>query len=293
MALAVLGVVAAIGVVIALRGPEAPDAAGPAPLAGGTATSSPSDQPSDTEPAEPTTPVPTESTSMLVAEEGDTRLRAPVVGCEEGLAPIQVELSIGGGPWQASSVPGLVTVTGLQIVGDGFTRVVGHEPDCTPASYVSRNGGGSWSPAAGEVRFWSVLPENSDQVASPGGAVKVPCVPRAVSAINATVARLWCEGGQIVGTADGGAHWVALGSLADAESIAYLDAADGVALAVDPECDGISVLVTRDGGVDWETVHCAEIAGPWGLVTDATTITVLGADAAETSDDVGGSWTSG
>jgi photosystem II stability/assembly factor-like uncharacterized protein len=143
------------------------------------------------------------------------------------------------------------------------------------------------------VLFWSILPGNERQVATPTGAVRVPCAPRQVSAINGTVARIWCDSGQIVGTADGGANWVALGSLADAESIAYLDAADGVALAMDPECAGVSVLVTRDGGSDWETVHCAEIAGPWGVLATPTTITVIGGDAQVVSEDVGESWSEG
>ncbi len=286
--LAVLGVVAVVGIVIAFQAPD--PGTDPLPTTTPTDSASVTDEPSESPSEEPTTPVETNLISVLVDQEGTTRMRAPVVECQSGLEPVVIQVAADGGPWQPTLVPDLVTITGLQVVGGDFMRVVGHDAECTPASYVSRDGGATWSPAASEVRFWSILPENDKQVATPTGAVKVPCAPRAVSAINGTVARVWCETGQIVGTADAGAHWVALGSLSDAESIAYLDAADGVALALDPECQGVSVLITRDGGSDWETKHCAEITGPWGVIATPTTITVIGSDAAETSEDVGETW---
>lgn len=292
---AVLAVIAVVGVVLVMRPPDLPEGSQPVDVfhdksqPSASASHEPTTEPSGSSSVEPTD---TLVEGWVTALGGTNVLRAPAGTCEPGGADVTIDRAVPDEGWQGTEVPGLLAVTGLRVDGDGLAKVVGAGADCELVSFTSDDGGETWREASGRPQFWSLLPGVDDEVASPAGRVKVPCTPSAVSGLDGANARVWCESGTIEGTASSGDSWAVLGSLDDAAGIVYVSTAEGFALATEPDCVGISVLATYDGGTRWEPVHCSTLAGPWGIAADGSTVAVIGADAIDASGDGGETWPS-
>ena len=230
-----------------------------------------------------------------VAALADGRLvvRAPVRDCADSddAPPLRVATSSdGGSTFTTTQIEGLATVSGA-FAGDGRARVFGADAECSSVTYETSDGGGSWQLLDEPPSFWSVLPGAAHEVMTPTDTATVPCRPRRVSGIDAGVARVWCADGEILGTSSAGAEWVTLGRLEDALTVAFSSPATGYALAEDPDCEGLSVLETNDGGTTWQGVHCSPVHGPAAIAADGDSVAVVGADRVDASPDAGQSWT--
>jgi hypothetical protein len=188
-----------------------------------------------------------------------------------------------------TAVEGMTVVTGIQVVDADTVRVVGADRDCEVTAVASTDRGETWR-ARETAGFWSLLPGDETALVHASGNATVPCSATSVSGIDLGVARVLCEDGRVLGTADAGAEWVGLGLLASAESVSYASPAVGYGLVEDAACDGVQVRSTTDGGASWSDLHCAGLEGPWAISANDSFLLVAGADGHETSADAGETW---
>ncbi len=193
---------------------------------------------------------------LLVALAPDgTVLRAAGGSCEEGTGP-QIAVA---GPGATSfrdvtMAADLRGVWAMRADGRGELSVVGPDSDCVAVSYARSGGRRAWAEGSA-ADTWYVDPTQGGTVHAPGGPVEVPCTPAVLSTVGAV--RLLCDGGSVLGTSDGGATWVALGRLDDADALAFDGPGRGIALAARDDC-AVSVLVTTNGGAGWEPSGCLD-----------------------------------
>jgi photosystem II stability/assembly factor-like uncharacterized protein len=255
-----------------------------------TVTDEPSEEPSD-EPSETSTVEPLEPDEWFASLRFGTLVRAPVQDCVAGAAALTVSTSAdAGSTFVDAEVEDLASVSGINIISPKEATILGADFECETAMFATTDGGKSWKQRYAAPRFWSLLPGVADQIQTPEGKVDVPCVPRAVSGLDANVARLWCEDGELMGTATGGNSWIVLGRVPDGNSMAFPTVASGYVLAERDDCTGTAVLTTEDAGAHWEQVHCSTIDGPWGLAAEGRQVVVTGGAVADASPDAGRTW---
>lgn len=243
----------------------------------------PTSQASLTEPAE-------SPAAARVADGRDDLLAhaATARTCLPDAAPAELVV-VHDGETTRTTVEDITVVTGIQVVDTNIIRVVGADGDCEVTAVASTDRGETWRPreAAG---FWSLLPGDETALTHASGNAAVPCSATSVSGIDLGVARVLCEDGRVLGTADAGVEWVALGSLDDAKAVSYATPAVGYGLVEHPECDGVQVRRTTDGGSSWSDLHCADLQGPWAISANDSFLLVAGADGHVTSADAGETW---
>lgn len=298
--LGLLAVLAVVMSIVALRAASA-DPSGPRDAVGvetttprATVSEVPSEEPSD-EPSED--PSATETTEPILPDAWISSLRhgllvrAPVQECVPGVPPVSVGTSTdGGSTFAATEVADLAVVTGINIVSREEATLVGADLACEVATFTTSNGGESWKQRSTAPKFWTLLPGVQDQIQSPTGRVDVPCLPRAVSGIDGNVARLWCDDGELMGTATAGDSWIVLGRVPDGFAMVFPTLASGYVLTESDDCTGTAVQTTEDAGAHWEQVHCSTVDGPWGLAADGRTVVVAGSNTADASPDAGRTW---
>lgn len=297
--LGLLALLAVVMVVVALRASSA-DPSGPRDSVGFETTSTPTPRTSvSEEPSEEPTDAPSETDSAdpllpdaWISSLGHGLLvRAPVQDCVPGTPPLSVGTSMdGGSTFTAAEVTDLAVVTGINIVSPDEVTVVGADFECEVATFATSDGGQSWEQRYTPPKFWALLPGVEGQIQSPDGRVDVPCLPRAVSGIDGNVARLWCDDGQLMGTASAGVSWIVLGRVPDGFAMVFPTLASGYVLGESDDCTGTTVLTTEDAGANWEQVHCSTVDGPWGLAADGRTVVVAGSNTADASSDAGRTW---
>lgn len=267
--------------------PTASRSASPTPTVTDEPTEEPSGEPSGSSTAEPLQP-----DEWFASLRFGTLVRAPVQDCAVGAGGLTVSTSADGGrTFVDTEVEDLAAVSGINIVGPDEATILGADFECETAMFATSDGGKTWKQRYTAPRFWSLLPGVEDQIQSPESKVDVPCVPRAVSGIDGNVARLWCDDGQLMGTATGGNSWIVLGRVPDGHSMVFPTLASGYVLGEADDCTGTTVLTTEDAGAHWERVHCSTIDGPWGLAAEGRQVVITGGAVADASPDAGRTWT--
>lgn len=296
MGLGLLAVLAVVMSIVALRAasgePEEPgDTTGveSTPTAS-SGTHIETEQPSE-DPSATTTPAPVLPEEWFAALRAGTLVRTPVQDCVAGTPSLTVSTSADAGTtFVDTEVTGLAAVSGINIISPDEVAVLGADSQCETALFATTDGGKTWKQREASPRFWSLLPGVDDQVQSPEAKVDVPCVPRAVSGLDNNVARLWCDDGELMGTATGGNSWVVLGRVPDGHSMAFPTVASGYVLTESDDCTGTAVMTTEDAGAHWEQVHCSTIDGPWGLAAEGRQVVITGGAVADASPDAGRTW---
>jgi photosystem II stability/assembly factor-like uncharacterized protein len=297
--LGLLALLAVVMVVVALRaasadpneprdtvGVETTPTPTPTPTQSTSVSEGPSEEPSETGSAEPLLP-----DAWISSLRHGLLVRAPVQECVPGAPPLSLGTSTdGGSTFAATEVTDLAVVTGINIVSPDEATVVGADFECEPAVFATVDGGESWKQRYVPPKFWTLVHGVDDQIRSPGGLVDVPCLPRAVSGIDGNVARLWCDDGQLMGTASAGESWIVLGRVPDGFAMVFPTLASGYVLGESDDCTGTTVLTTEDAGAHWDEVHCSTVDGPWALAADGRTVVVAGSNTADASPDAGRTW---
>jgi hypothetical protein len=217
-------------------------------------------------------------------------LRAVLGSCQTGELP-EVSVSTDGG---ASFEPVAVhddlgQVLGVEASERRTLRVAGLTADCEPVAYEGGAKKARWKRVpADEAEMWHLLPDAGEQLQAPGGEVETPCPVVSVTTVGSV--RALCESGRIIGTADDGESWVALGDLPDAVAIAYVGPGIGYGLAAQPGCPA-AVMSTGDGGVSWEQLECLGEAPPRDITAREEMIVAQVGDEVFRSEDGGESWT--
>lgn len=168
--------------------------------------------------------------------------------------------------------------------------LVGADTKCRVQTYTTQDGGETWEEDAGSAGAWHLPPDPATSgIHAPSGPVDTPCAPLSLAPVDAGVARVLCDGGTVLGTADGGASWVALGALDGAASIAYTSPGDGYALAKTDDCRA-AVMGTHDGGASWEELKCFRRGTPLAVAADADLVAAQTGRMLHVSDDDGATW---
>lgn len=263
----------------------------------GMSTPSPSAPPSSAgTPEGPSSPATVtavdEPTHVDVSAAGDI-VRSTRGDCATARQPV-VSVSIDhGSTFGDHRVDGLAEVLRVAISEEDSLSVVGLDAACHVARWSSTNAGRSWSMSKGAGAAWFLIDDPTQRaVSTPAGRHRTPCVPLAVSPVDATVARLLCDDGRVEGTSDAGASWVPLGRLDGAVSIDFATPGDGSALATQEGCRA-AVLATSDGGTTWSQTACLQGAEPRAISRqDDEVVAVVGAHTSISADG-GRTWTQG
>lgn len=187
------------------------------------------------------------------------------------------------------TVPGMSTITGVQVIDPLSLRVVGGDARCAAVAMRSSDQGQTWQPAE-EFGFWSMVPDEQSGLVHPTGRTSLPCAPVSVSGVGEGAARVLCGSARILGTADNGDTWGSLGLLPFGITTGYASPALGYALVHDDDCEGPLLRRTLDGGASWKDVDCAGLDGPWAIIARGSEVLLVGADGVRRSTDRGRTW---
>ena len=218
----------------------------------------------------------------LLASRGD---------CDTREAPRVMVTEREGSSFRSRPVDGLTEVLRVTAQNDGSMWLIGRTENCTVGRWTSSNAGRSWRPTDGPGAEWYLAPSPTQQaVFAPGGRRRSPpCVPLSVSPVDATVARLLCDGGAAMGTSDGGVSWVQLGRLNGAVSFEFSTPGDGVAIAVLRGCPA-AVMITSDGGAQWSQMACLEGDEPRAISRAGDHLVAVVGQQTAVSTDGGKTW---
>ncbi len=220
----------------------------------------------------------------------DLVLRATAGDCTGSAASVVTVSTDLGGTFHRRPVDGLAQTLRVEVLDDGSMWVIGRTSDCSVARWTSTDSGRSWSRTDGAGGSWYLFPGGTRHaVASPAGRRATPCAPVGLSTIDASVVRVLCSDGPILGTSDGGRTWVALGRLDGAVSIRFTTPGDGIALARQDGCPA-AVLQTTDGGTSWTRQTCLDGTDPLAVAAAGTTQAAQVGRRLAVSTDGGGTW---
>ena len=133
--------------------------------------------------------------------------------------------------------------------------VTGADEKCDVHHYATDDGGRTWTQEKRAVEEWYIDPQTGG-VVSPTGPTDPGCKNVAVLApVSDTAAKVFCAGGSVRSTSDGGALWTEVGQLEDVAGAVFTSALIGYAEVSGPGCDS-RIQATIDGGVTWVPKGC-------------------------------------
>lgn len=225
---------------------------------------------------------------LLAVGSDGTVLRAAVGDCSAG-DEAQVGVARPQSPtWRALPVaPDLAEVLAVRANAREDLVVVGADEECRISGYGGAAGRRIWAPRPAQEEWYLDVTQDPEVVHAPGGPVEVPCVPVALSTLDAV--RVLCDGGALLGTGDGGETWAALGRVDDASAMAFQGPSRGIALAEREDCP-VTVLVTENGGAGWEATTCLEGEAGRAVALRGETAVALVDDVLWRSADGGETW---
>ena len=205
---------------------------------------------------------------MLTAGKGDVVVRYMSGSCSEDGGP-KLELSrnqgrtfhdlrvpqVGEGTGVGATAPVIQAIVAATATSPTKLTVAGADEKCDIHRYVTDDGGQTWMQEAGAVEQWYIDPR-SGGVVSPTGPTDPGCKRvGALAPVSATAAKVFCSGGAIRTTRDGGSLWTVVGQLEDVAGAVFTSAMTGFAEVSKAGCKS-RVQATVDGGVNWMPKGC-------------------------------------
>jgi photosystem II stability/assembly factor-like uncharacterized protein len=205
---------------------------------------------------------------VLAAGTGDLVVRYRSGSCKSPGGP-KLELSknqgrtfrdlrvpqVGEGTGVGVSSPAIQAIVATTATSATQVTVTGADEKCDVAHYVTDDGGQTWTQEKRAVEEWYIDPLN-DEVVSPTGPTDPQCKKVGVLApVSATAAKVFCAGGAIRSTNDGGAVWTKVGQLEDVAGAVFTSPLIGYAEVSEPSCDS-RIQATADGGATWVPKGC-------------------------------------
>jgi len=219
-----------------------------------TSDPSPTIDASAEDPSVSTSATPAPDAPLLLALGSDTVVRAEAGRCGGGDQARVAVARPGATAWRALPVASdLVGVLAVRAESRDDLLVIGVDGECRISGYAGTAGRRDWAQVPAQDEWYLDVTQRPAEVHAPGGPVDVPCMPTALSALDAV--RVLCEDGALLGTGDGGQTWAALGRVENASAMAFEGPSRGIALAERDDCP-VTVLVTTNGGAGWEATTC-------------------------------------
>jgi hypothetical protein len=190
-----------------------------------------------------------------------------------------------------ASTPTIASVASVTLEGRRRFVVSGADDKCGLHTFVTTDGGISWTQKAFKPDSWYVDPK-SGVVYSPIGPANVDCPGIAnLSSFDDETAVAYCIDGSVYQSSDG-ETWDRSGSTDEPASAVFFDSPDdGYAVWPDGNCQS-TVFRTTDGGSSWSERGCvyADILIP-GIGGSDDALMAGGNGPVWTSDDGGKTWT--
>lgn len=255
-----------------------------------TSPSTPTTKPPTTNTTTPNEPAPGGAVMLALAQDGSV-LRATGGACADG-EPATLELATDGGAFTDVSPDQPPTQVLAAAAGSATVlRVVGTDRRCTPVVYRSVDAGETWTQSSDTTGTWHLLPNGGTTVHAPEREVDVGCTVTSLSPVSESNARALCDDGFVMGTADGGRDWVALGRLEGAVAVAYSTTGDALGLADEGGCPA-QVYATSNGGSAWSPTSCLSGEPAQAIsVTNGRAVAQVGG-MVFVSTDAGATWRS-
>ena len=205
---------------------------------------------------------------MLTTDKGDVVVRYRTGSCSEAGGP-KLELSknqgrtfheirvpqVGEGTGVGATAPAIQAIVAATATSPIKLTVAGADEKCDVHRYTTDDGGQTWTQEEAAVEEWYIDPR-SGGVVSPTGPTDAGCKRvAAVAPVSATAAKVFCSGGAIRSTTDGGSLWTVVGQLEDVAGAVFTSAMTGFAEVSKAGCKS-RVQATVDGGVTWEPKGC-------------------------------------
>ncbi len=205
---------------------------------------------------------------MLAAGKGDVVVRYMSGSCSEKGGP-KLELSknqgrtfydlrvpqVGEGTGVGATAPVIRAIVAATATSPTQLTVAGADETCDVHRFTTDDGGQTWMQEAGAVQEWYIDPR-SGGVVSPTGPTDPGCRRvGALAPVSARVAQVFCSGGAIRTTKDGGSGWTVVGRLEDVAGAVFTSATTGFAEVSKDGCKS-RVQATVDGGATWVPKGC-------------------------------------
>lgn len=273
--LAVATIVLAVLALVQYSTPAGGAAPAPSPLQSPpSASATPTPTVSDVPP--PVARVVPAPTRLIGAVDADLAYRTEVGGCPEPRATSAVSRD-GGATWQEMDVSGLTgssAAIGFGVLDGAFASLVTlSSASCEPQLVRTYVAGTNWEVENSDLpATWYLDPRTPSVVHTPDGDKATPCTAVSLAARGDSAAVL-CSDGQIFASADRGATWPLVATIAGASAIAV--SADGFDVAVlnQGDCVGVRVVPLTQDLKAGEPGSCLV-----GSVTESAVALATGAD---------------
>jgi len=240
---------------------------------------------------------------LLTAGEGDVVVRFRSGSCSEAGGP-KLELSenqgrtfheirvpqVGEGTGVGATAPAIQAIVAATATSPIKLTVAGADEKCGIHRYTTDDGGQTWNEESGAVEEWYIDPRSGD-VVSPTGPTDPGCKRvGALAPVSDTAAKVFCSGGAVRSTSDGGELWAKAGQLKRVAAAVFTGPLTGYAIVSEPGCMS-RIQTTVDGGLTWTPVGCVvdDVAIP-GLSGTDKLLVAGGPDGVRLSTNGGKKW---
>ena len=240
---------------------------------------------------------------VLAAGNGDVVVRYKAGSCSAAGGP-KLELSknqgrtfpdirvpqVGEGTGVGVTSPAIQAIVVASATSPAKLTVAGADEKCDIHRYTTDDGGQTWKQETGAVDEWYIDP-GSGGVVSPKGPTDPGCKRiGALAPVSATAAKIFCAGGSVRSTSDGGELWTEVGQLKRVAAAVFTAAQTGFAITSQSGCKS-RIHATVDGGLTWTQEGCVveEFVIP-GLTGTDKRLVAGGSGGVRLSTDGGTRW---
>ena len=205
---------------------------------------------------------------MLTAGTDDVVVRYMAGSCSEPGGP-KLEVSknqgrtfrdirvpqVGEGTGVGATAPAIKAIVAATATSPTKLTVAGADEKCGIHRFTTDDGGQTWDEESDAVDEWYIDPRSGD-VVSPTGPTDPGCKRvGALAPVSDTAAKVFCSGGVVRSTIDGGQLWAKAGQLKRVAAAVFTGPMTGYAIASEPACMS-RILTTVNGGLTWTPVGC-------------------------------------
>lgn len=205
---------------------------------------------------------PAQANMLVVNSDGSLALAEPGT-CGGAQAEIW-QLAVDSYEWVLGELPGAVIMRFDLLAGDNLISVSSPTTECGELWFRSSPGSTlQWGPEQGTDGVF-YLRQEADGTASVNTLLSLgpsPCTGRTIAlAATDQEATVACDSGEVFRNLGPGSNWVPTGTLAEIRAVTYGESGLLYALSTAPDCNGLAVWQSTDGGAQWQQNGCAELA---------------------------------